>query len=164
MQNTESQEEKLKKAREFGDWYDSDQTDEITLAGLRQLCEQYRQKREEKKDLETKAKDIGKDIAKMEQEILEHLNENGMKNFSGDFGMIVRSTKTSFRQPDGEKNRERFFNYLKEQGIFDTMISVNSRTLTAWAKKEVEASDAEDWVPPGLDKPEIYETISLRKG
>ena len=51
--------------------------------------------------------------------------------------------------------REKFFNYLKGKGVFEQMITINSRTLNAFAKVELETANEEgvlDFQIPGLTK------------
>jgi hypothetical protein len=146
--------------------YETEEPSEVTLKELTGLCSELKEKRAEKKAIEDQAKEVGSRIAKIEAKILAHLEEYGMKNFSGDFGQVVRTKRYSVKQPKTPEAKEQFFDYLRSQGVFEELISVNSRTLQSWVRQEIEAKKEEgvqDFVPPGLDQPEITETISLRK-
>jgi len=152
---------------ETEEWgFDQNKPNDVTLKELTFLCKMMKGYRESKKEAEDKVKEITKRLRDVEHKVLNYLEEYGMKNFSSEYGTVIRSKRYSVRQPQTPENREAFFGYLKEQGVFDELISVNSRTLTSWVRQEIEAKKDEgdcDFVPPGLDKPEITEQISLRK-
>ena len=159
------QEDKAQTPLNIGeDWYEESPTNDITIGELRKLCERYREARTEKTQKDSESKAIGVEISILEQKILEQLNEHGMKNFTGDFGMVIRSNQVSVKQPSTDSSKRLFYDYLKSVGAYDGLISINSRTLTSWVRKEIDASKNPEWVPPGLEKPEKFETISLRKG
>ena len=141
------------------DWGDEKVSD-VTLKELTGLCNDVRKLRDDKKLADDMLKVINGKIATKEAKVLEYLSEYGMKNFSGDFGMVVRTKRYSVKQPDGPEKKSEFFNWLREKGVFEEMVSVNSRTLTSFVKAEHEATGK---TPPGLLPPEIVETISLRK-
>ena len=47
------------------------------------------------------------------------------------------------------------------------LVSVNSRTLTSWVSKEIEAQESVGeygFEVPGLKGVEVFKTLSLRKG
>lgn len=147
-------------------WGDEEPINEVTVKELSELCSSMKELREEKSGLEKEVKAINTKLTDIQAKILNYLDEYGMKNFSGDFGTVIRSKKYSVRQPGSPEAKEAFYDYLKKQGIFEELISVNSRTLASWVKKEIEAKKEEgiyDFVPPGIDTPETIETISLRK-
>lgn len=146
--------------------WETKEPDDLTLKQLNQLCEEYVSYRAQKKEAEARVKDIETEISKRANKIIEFLTEYGMKNFDGPFGKVSVMNRYSVRQPNTPENKEAFYNYLKEKGDFDHLISVNSRTLQSYVKHEIEAQKQEgnfDFVPPGLEKPEIVQTISLRK-
>jgi hypothetical protein len=147
-------------------WEEPKSPNEVTIKQLTELCEKYKEKKAEKKCLEDQVKEINKDLSSIQTKILAYLDEYGMKSFNGDFGSVSRRKNYSVKQPASPEAREAFFGYLKDQGVFDQMISVNSRTLASYVKQEIEAAKEAgklDFVPPGIDKPEIVETISMRK-
>lgn len=147
-------------------WEEAPKADELTLKELTSLCQAYADKREERDDLEAKAKAIGKEADEMEAKILAHLTEYGMPNFKGAFGTVsIRNTKTVY-QPETMEEKLKFFDYLREQGVYDSMVSVNSRTLSSWATKEIEAKEKDGvygWVPPGLKPAQNFQKVTLSR-
>lgn len=146
--------------------HESTAPSEVTLKKLQEMCKEYREKKEEKKKLEDEAGKLHKEAAGIQAKILQYMEEYGMKSVTGDFGQITRRRNYSVKQPNTPEKREQFFDYLKSQGIFDEMISINSRTLASYVRQEIEAKKEEGdlgFVPPGIDTPEVVETISLKK-
>jgi len=147
-------------------WEEAPEASELTLKELTSICQAYADKRAERDELDAKAKAIGKEADEMEAKILAHLTEYGMPNFKGAFGTVsIRNTKT-VTQPESLEEKLKFFEYLKEQGIYDSMVSVNSRTLSSWATKEIEAKEKDGvfgWAPPGLKLPQTFQKVTLAR-
>ncbi len=137
-----------------------------SLTSMNAMIDELKALRVSKEEFEESAKELSKEISKLESKLIEHLKENGMTSFKGASGQIVLSKRKNVSQPATPEDREAFFNYLKEQEIFDKMISVNARTLSSWAVKEIEAKQEQGvfgWVPPGLKEPSEHDILSLRK-
>lgn len=138
----------------------------LTIQELKALCMSLKVTREKKAEQEAQLKTTNGEIAGIEYKIAEHLKENGMKDFKGEWGNVYLIKQKSVTQPDGMDAKLLFFGYLQEQGIFNEMVNVNSRTLSSWAKKEIEAKEKEGvygWVPPGLKPPTETYTLGFRK-
>lgn len=139
---------------------------DTTIAGLRKLCESLILARESKDVVNQELKNVQEAIDELEVKILNIMKENAMPNFKGEFGTISIKNTKSITQPDGMEAKLQLFDYLKGQGVFEEMVNVNSRTLSSWANKEIEAKEKEGvfgWVPPGLKPPETFASLSVRK-
>ena len=82
------------------------------------------------------------------------------------FGTYFRKSNFSVKVPKSEVEREAFFGYLKERGIFENMVTVNSMTLNAWFKQEMEAAVEKgdvDFKIPGIEEPKAFFTLQFRK-
>lgn len=146
--------------------FETEKPSDITLKELAGLCIKMRDLRTDKKVLDDQIKEINSELKKVETKILENLDEYGMKNFSGDWGTVSRTRRYSVKQPGTPAEKGKFFDYLRDQGVFEDLVSVNSRTLCSFVKQEIESKKEDgidDFVPPGLNSPEIIETITLRK-
>lgn len=147
-------------------WEEAPQASELTLKELTSICQKYADMRAQVDNLEAQAKKINDELKETEGKILEYLKEYGMPNFKGAFGTIsIRNTK-SISQPETMEEKLKFFDYLKEQELFESMVSVNSRTLSSWATKEIEAKEKEGiygWVPPGLKPATEFQKITLKR-
>lgn len=84
--------------------------------------------------------------------MLEGLGLDKFHTASGTFSYTYSET---WRVPKTPEQREAFFNYLKEKGIYDEMVSVNSNSLNSFAKTEEQNALDEgnfDFRIPGLEK------------
>ena len=74
--------------------------------------------------------------------------------------------KASVKTPKELEDKKQFFDYLREIGIFDEMITVNSNSLNA-LYKSLAAEAAEkgnfDFQLPGIEKPTPYKNLRLRR-
>jgi len=167
------QEEKLSQTRDqeiketLEGWGQPQEASEVTIKELKNLCEKYREVRAKKAELEAQVKEVNKEKASIEAKMVEYLTENEMRNFSGEFGQIILTKRVSVRQPANPEDKEAFYNWLKEKGDFERLISVNSRTLTKYVRDEIDIKKSEGqygFVPPGLKEPETTQTVTFKKG
>jgi len=96
-------------------------------------------------------------------DILEGMDRTSYKSPHGTFSFYY---KESFGVPRDTENREMFFEFLREKGVFNTLITVDSRTLNKWAKEEAKVAEENgvlDFEIPGLKKSEPVAVPSLRK-
>ena len=137
-----------------------------TIEELNRLCEKMYELKAEASALSEQSKAKNKEVLLLQQNILEIFEENEMTSHSGSFGKIIKSKRYSVKKPASEEDKAAFFGYLKEQGIFEDMVSVHSSTLQGYVKQEIEAKEAEGklgWKPPGINDIGYIDTISMRK-
>lgn len=142
------------------------ETSEVSLEAINTLIQNLKENRDKKEVLEAQISELSQEKEKLEQKLIEYLKDNGMTSFKGPHGQIVINKRKRVNQPATPEDKAAFFSYLKEQGLFEAMVSVNSNTLSSWAVSEIESKKKEGvfgWVPPGLKEPSEYESISLRK-
>ena len=121
------------------------------------LREEYQNAKDEAESLYAKLKDHQESIVTM----LEALEMTSYKSKAGLFAYKYTAT---FKTPKTPEQKEQFFAFLREKGIFDNMISVNSRTLNSWAKQEEAANaDVLDFCIPGLEKGQPESIVTMRK-
>lgn len=108
-------------------------------------------------------------LAATEQEIEESLSalmlDAEISSYRGKAGTVSISTRQSVALPKGQ-DKEIFFQYLKDIGIYEEVISVNSAWLNSFYKKEMEAArEKQDpfYVIPGLGVPFSKQILSFRK-
>ena len=137
-----------------------------TIADLTKLCEDLIIQRDIKKDFEDQIDNISEKIKTLESKILLIMQEHKMPKFPCEFGTFSLVTKKSVTQPENLDEKLKLFSYLRDQGCFEEMVSVNSRTLSSWASREIEAKEKEGifgWAPPGLKPASEHKTLSVRK-
>ena len=101
----------------------------------------------------------------LESKMLDALEEADLMRFDAHDVMFLVSNKTSAKTPKSPEEKELFFNYLREQGVYEDMITVNSATLNSYVKTE-EALATErgelDFQIPGIAI-DYYKQLSVRK-
>jgi hypothetical protein len=144
----------------------AEETNEVTLSSLNQLCADYKQACETEDAKKEELKQYVDEREKIESKILTILKEQNLPNFKTAIGTFSVRNNKSVAQPENIEEKRKLFDYLREQGIFEEMVNVNSRTLNSWAAKEVEAKEKAGvfgWAPPGLKTPTLYQSLSFRK-
>lgn len=68
--------------------------------------------------------------------------------------------------PDSEEDRKAFFDYIKERGLFESMITVHKKKLSKWYQSELnnalEQGDI-DFSVPGISDVSSYVNLGMRK-
>lgn len=147
-------------------WGEDAAPSEITLKDLASLMSKLKEMRDAKDEQKKKLSEMEADISKVEQKLIDYLKDSGMTSHKASGVQIILSKRVSVSQPSTPEDKEALFNYLREKGEFEGMVSVNSQTLTSWARREIEAKKEAGvfgWLPPGLKEPNEYDTLSLRK-
>lgn len=103
----------------------------------------------------------------IEAKIMEVLKEEGKDSYKSEFGTVSISHRTSFKIPGSPEEKKLFWDYLREKGVFENLITVNSNTLNSFCKTEREQAIEEgrglEFNIPGIQPPVINEVLSLRK-
>ena len=90
----------------------------------------------------------------------------GLDSFNSLGYTFYLNTKESVRIPKTDEDKQAFFQYLKEQGLFEKMISINSVTLNSLYKAmshEALEKGILDYRMPGIDEPITYKQLRIRK-
>jgi len=145
---------------------DYDVEDDITLSQLDELCLKLAELRGEIDEIKNKKTSLEQQYAEVSDRIITHLTAHKKTKYetaSGTFGITRRF---SYKVPKTPEDREAFFNYLKSKEVFEDLITVNSQTLNAYAKRELDNAIEEghsDFEIPGIGEPSLYEKITIRK-
>lgn len=139
---------------------------ETTLAELNSFCEKY-------KTLYDKAKEVKEELEALEEskkeygtKIVNLLNEFKMPSIKNEFGNFIISNRFTVTTPKTPETKQAFFAYLQEKGIFEDMVSVNSQTLNAYYRTEMDQAlerGEVDFSIPGIGEASMVQTLSLRK-
>ena len=139
----------------------------VTLEELDLLCRDYASKRKELETLQAECKERDKELYEKELKIQAYLEQSNKTKYSvdgiGTFNVVNRFTYKIPRTPEA---KEKFFTYLKGLGVYDDLINVNSQTLNAFCKEQMEkARDAQDFnfTVPGLEEPTLSKKVQLRR-
>lgn len=100
-------------------------------------------------------------------EIMAHLEEFNLDSFKAHGFTFYPQEKESVRIPKDDEAKQKFFAWLKEQELFDDIISVNSQTLNSLYKtmsEEALKAGVLEFRIPGIDEPTTYKQLRIRKG
>lgn len=95
------------------------------------------------------------------------LEEAELDSFKSSEGTIYINERKSFKIPVEPENRAAFFEYLKSQGAYDALVSVNSQTLNKFCNEEMDRALKNGDVTfkiPGIGDPAIFREVRMRKG
>jgi len=141
---------------------ESKMNNEPTVKQLEAMVAECFRLREQYQEAKKVSGEYYKKLTEMQNQVIEVLTELGKTSYVSDVGTFSFKVQESFRVPKTPEARKMFFDFLKEKGIYDDMISVNSMTLNSWAKAEIESSDSLDYQIPGLEKSEPSFKASMR--
>lgn len=143
-----------------------EETESLTFAELEKICKQFADKKAEIEVLETQVKSLKAEQEDLQQIISTHLDSLEKSSYDSAVGKVVAKDIFTVSSPKTPEAREKFFAYLKEKGVFDDLISINSKTLNAFYKAEKKIADENQQLEfniPGLDEPYYKRTISLTR-
>lgn len=141
-------------------------TTQITVAELESQCESVATQRLVVDQISAKKKEADKVLEDLELRVMETLKALDKKSYASKAGNFIISHKLSVKIPQTDAERAAFFQYLKDRGMFETMIGVHSAKLNSFYKEEFEAAKQrgdEDFEIPGILPPTLVETLSVRK-
>lgn len=130
---------------------------------FKELITKLFEKRDEIEKQEESLSGLNRELKEIESKIINIMEALDMTSFDLNDRKLSRVSKKSFKQPE---DKAAFFDYLKREGSFEALVSVNSQTLNAWLKGKIK--DAEDRgeffdLPPGITEPTPYTILQVRK-
>ena len=140
--------------------------DEVTAKEFENLCEACFKLKSTMKAREELNKKDGQTLAKMHAKVVFYMEKYNKEKHISESGTLSMQEKRSVKLPVGDE-KVKFFNYLKVKGIFEGMVSVNSKTFNSFYKAEEDAhKDDPAWSMPGVEMPITIKKIGTypRKG
>lgn len=134
----------------------------ISLEDFKILCnELYKQRGvvEEYKERLAEQQNVFDDL---KSQVIMYLNENNLDKFVTDDVTISKVDKLNVSMTD----KNVFFKYLKEKGLFESMATINYNTLNSYYKNELENAVKEgrlDFKIPGVEEASVFTNVSIRK-
>lgn len=138
--------------------------DDITIKELDSVCEKACEIKREIQKLEEAVSERREELKLYENRLsayLEHIGRDGWKFANGDIEVRKR---TSVKIPRDESSKRALFEWLSGRGIFYEVVSVNSQTLNALYRSEMESCQQEGktCVIPGISDPTEYSQIIIK--
>jgi hypothetical protein len=123
-------------------------------------------RREVTQALKSQLKDEQAELTAVEGKILAVLEAAGLERFDAPSCTVTSVGKLSVKVPKDHESREQFFSYLKQRGVFDDLITVNSQTLNAFYRQEAEIADNHgvlEFRIPGITEVTEYRDLHVRR-
>ncbi len=139
----------------------------VTLTELDKLCREFADTKEAIRGLENERKEKESHLRDIQDRIMAHLSESGKHTYEvNGVGKLIMVSRTSVKTPKSPEDRAAFFDYLKNRGLFDDLITVNSQTLNAFYREELKNARENGQMDidiPGLEPPKESAYLSIRK-
>lgn len=139
---------------------------EVTLAEMNGLAASIAQLRDEEDAASQVKKKATQALEAVETRMLTLLLENNLQNYKAPAGLCSVTARTSVKTPKTPQEKQALYDYLKAQGRFDDLISVNSATLNSYYKEEFELAKErgdDDFKIPGLTEVTVTPNLSFRR-
>lgn len=136
---------------------------------LNELTDRIFQQRKLVEAAEEALAKVNSQLLQLEQKALAYLEQSDLTVFRGNAGTISVAEKWSYALPQGE-DKALFFEYLKSQGIFERLATINHNTYNSYIKEELEKIQAEQgdeagmhYKLPGVPEPKIHRYLQRKK-
>lgn len=141
----------------------------ITVNEIKETIQRLAVVRDEIEKLEEQKKPLNEEKDGLQAKLTLMLKEIGEDSFKSEFGTVSKITELTVTLPKGEE-KQKFFNYLKERGVFEEIATINHQTLNAYYKEQrelaIENGDgmaALNFSLPGIGQAKSFETIRFRR-
>lgn len=131
-----------------------------------EMCKQLRELSNEIDQQKVILKQLNEKYEEVEKVLMATMEEDELVNFKSDYGTVYISTFDTVSMPQDDGSKAAFYQYLRDKGLYDSMISVNSQKLNGFYRRELEAAkEAGDilFSVPGLEA-KSTPRLGFRKG
>lgn len=140
---------------------------QLTVDDLDQFVKSINDKRLDEAARDTELKALRAEIDRLEAKAVMLLKELGRKNYQSPFGTISVVEKWRVSIPKTDEQKTLFFNHLRERGIYEKYVTVNSNSLqslflTDWDEAKKEGRGME-FVMPGIEAPKLHESLRFAR-
>lgn len=138
----------------------------VTIEQLEEKAAELRELHDRYDLLKIDMEKLNEKEEKIQRELMGLLEAAEITSYKSKSGLVVMSTLTSVAVPKDKGSKEQFFNYLKEKGIYDEVVNVNSKWLNSYYKKENESAAERGelfFSIPGIGQPFQKSRLSFRK-
>lgn len=133
---------------------------EPSLSEVNELAELFLAKKKEVEKIEEEViSPLQKQIQEIQSKLVQALEANNLKKFSGSNGSIHLVVDKKVDMPKGD-DKEKFVQFMKDRGEWDAFATVHHATLNSWFKEQMENDPL--FVAPGLGLPK--ENKYLKRG
>lgn len=138
---------------------------EMNLVEFDALCKQIFDQRVVVEKVEAELKEEQAALEILKTKALKILKDAGKEKYLVEgHGTVHIHNRYTVSVPKEPASRKKFFDYLREKGIFEDLITVNHQALNSFWKEERDASGNDpDFQIPGIGDPTLFQTVALRK-
>jgi len=107
---------------------------------------------------------MNKELSGLQAQAVKFLKELGRKKYVTDRGTLSITEKWRVNNPQTDEDKQAFFQYLRGEGLFDQMATVNNNSLNAYFKEAQAAADeAGDMLfqIPGIGEAKLFEAMKV---
>lgn len=145
------------------DWSDEKDMALDTMKEFEALCDECFSMKAEIDDITQILKEKKAKLSERQEKVIAYLEEYGKTKHTGRMGNVHIKVDSYPPMPKDPTKKEAFMNYLKKQGVYEDMVTVNAQTLKGYYKAEMEANEDDPFFKiPGLD-PYEKKTLGMRK-
>lgn len=138
----------------------------VTVQQLEEKIKVYKEQKELVEQAEYEVEKLKKEMNNTGQWLQEFMEQHNKTSYKSCYGNLIMTTRFSVSMPKEPEKREALFNYLKEKGIYENLITINHQSLNSFYKEEMEShlnKGELDFTLPGVSEPSAHRTISLRR-
>jgi hypothetical protein len=140
--------------------------DNINVKEFDELCADIIALKAKKDDIERDVSEISAELEEKKDKLLSYFEHYEKEKYYANGFTFYTQTRFPVSLPHDLDSKRAFLDYLKERGIYDELVSVNSQTLNSFYKKEMDKAIEEgnvDFKVPGIAEPKAFKKIMFRK-
>lgn len=135
-----------------------------TVEDFERLCSVAMDLKANIKTREAEVSELNRMFRDVEAKIILHFNALDKDKHASSQGTISLQRRITYKVPKEPHLKEAFMGYLKQKGVYESLVTVHSQTLNAFAKEELEAAKLRSdykFEIPGLGEPTVSEGIRV---
>ncbi len=139
----------------------------VTVEGLNRIIEELSIKEDEAEKQGEVLKNLNKEIARLEGQVVGHLKDLGQEEYLSPKGKVSIDQKWRVNMPADDLAKKELFQHLRDREIFDKYATVNSNSLNALFMRDWEAAkergEGLTFHMPGIDAPKLFEALKFKR-
>lgn len=135
----------------------------ITFDEVEYLAVKVQEARAKVAEIGKTKKEAEDELDRIENKVIEILEKLDKTSYQSKVGRVGITARTSVKLPATPEDKQKFFDYLREKGLFENMITVHSATLNSYYKAEFNSAmeKGEDFDIPGIGEPQLSKSLSF---
>jgi hypothetical protein len=131
------------------------------------MVEELFAQRRKIEEMDLKLSSENKILAQMEAAVVMALKELGRKNYQSPHGTVGITNKWRVNLPQTDADKAKLFDWMRERGIYERYVTVNSNSLNSLFLEEWDAAkkrgEGMEFRLPGVPEPKLFERLTVTK-